>query len=29
MSIFEGTNPRELKELLGQIHRRTAALPDF
>jgi len=29
MNIFEDTNPRELKELLGQIHRRTAALPDF
>jgi uncharacterized protein with ParB-like and HNH nuclease domain len=29
MSLFEDTNPRELKELLGQIHARVAALPDF
>ncbi len=29
MSLFEDTNPRELKELLGQIHTREAALPDF
>lgn len=29
MSLFEDTNPRELKELLGQIHSREAALPDF
>src|SRR6188768_2389039 len=29
MSLFEDTNPRELKELLGQIHKREAALPDF
>jgi len=29
MSIFEDTNPRELKELLGQVHSREAALPDF
>src|SRR6266511_2431470 len=29
MSLFEDTNPRELKELLGQIHAREAALPDF
>lgn len=29
MSIFEDTNPRALKELLGQIHSREAALPDF
>ena len=29
MSLFEDTNPRELKELLGQIHNRDAALPDF
>jgi hypothetical protein len=28
-SIFEDTNPRHLKELLGQIHSRDAALPDF
>jgi uncharacterized protein with ParB-like and HNH nuclease domain len=29
MSLFEDTNPRDLKELLGQIHAREAALPDF
>jgi hypothetical protein len=29
VSLFEDTNPRELKELLGQIHSREAALPDF
>lgn len=29
MSIFEDTNPRELKELLTQIHGRESALPDF
>jgi hypothetical protein len=29
MSIFEDTNPRELKELLRQIDAREAALPDF
>ena len=29
MSLFEDTNPRELKELLSQIHNREAALPDF
>ena len=29
MSLFEDTNPRELKELLGQIHSRESALPDF
>ena len=29
MSLFEDTNPRQLKELLGQIHTREAALPDF
>jgi len=29
MSLFEDTNPRPLKELLGEIHSRTAALPDF
>lgn len=29
MSLFEDTNPRELKELLGQIHSRDAVLPDF
>jgi uncharacterized protein with ParB-like and HNH nuclease domain len=29
MSIFEDTNPRELKELLRQIEDREAVLPDF
>src|SRR5215210_5194244 len=29
MSLFEDTNPRELKELLAQIHSRESALPDF
>jgi hypothetical protein len=29
MSLFEDTNPRELKQLLGQIYAREAALPDF
>lgn len=29
MSLFEDTNPRDLKELLAQIHSREAALPDF
>ena len=29
MSIFEDTNPRELKELLRQIDGREAVLPDF
>jgi hypothetical protein len=29
VSIFEDTNPRALKELLGEIHSRSAALPDF
>ncbi|QQR73406.1 MAG: DUF262 domain-containing protein [Holophagales bacterium] len=29
MSIFEDTNPRALKDLLGEIHSRTMALPDF
>lgn len=29
MSIFEDTNPRDLKELLLQIHTGEAALPDF
>ena len=29
MSLFEDTNPRELKELLGQIHRSETVLPDF
>lgn len=29
MNIFEDTNPHTLKSLLGEIHDRTAALPDF
>lgn len=29
MSLFEDTNPRALKELLAEIHGRTAVLPDF
>lgn len=29
MKIFEDTNPRELRELLGQIQSREMALPDF
>ena len=29
MSIFEDTNPKPLKELLGEINSRTMALPDF
>jgi hypothetical protein len=29
MSLFEDTNPRALKELLGEIHARTTVLPDF
>jgi hypothetical protein len=29
MSIFEDTNPRALKDLLGEIHSRTMVLPDF
>lgn len=29
MNIYEDTNPRELKELLGQIHTGEAVLPDF
>ena len=29
MSLFEDTNPRALKELLSEIHNRTAVLPDF
>src|SRR5260221_14369953 len=29
MSIFEDTNPRSLKDLLGEIHSRTMVLPDF
>ena len=29
MAIFEDTNPKDLKELLDQINKREAALPDF
>lgn len=29
MSLFEDTNPRSLKELLGQIHSNESVLPDF
>jgi hypothetical protein len=29
MSLFEDTNPRALKELLAEVHNRTAVLPDF
>lgn len=29
MNLFEDTNPRALKELLGEIHTRATALPDF
>jgi hypothetical protein len=29
MSLFEDTNPKELKDLLGEIHSRTMVLPDF
>ncbi len=29
MTLFEDTNPRKLKELLGQIDSRTTVLPDF
>src|SRR5215211_3343395 len=29
MSIYEDTNPRDLKNLLGQIEQRESALPDF
>ncbi len=29
MSLIEDTNPRALKELLGDIHTRRTALPDF
>lgn len=28
-SLFEDTNPRELKELLAQVHAREAVLPNF
>lgn len=29
MNLFEDTNPRALKDLLAEIHNRSAALPDF
>ena len=29
MSLFEDTNPRALKDLLGEINSRTTVLPDF
>jgi hypothetical protein len=29
MNIFEDTNPRALKDLLGEIHNRSTVLPDF
>ncbi len=29
MNLFEDTNPRALKDLLTEIHNRTAVLPDF
>jgi len=29
MNLFEDTNPRALKELLDEIHSRSAVLPDF
>lgn len=29
MSLFEDTNPRALKELLGQVHSNESVLPDF
>ena len=29
MSLFEDTNPKALKELLGEISSRAMALPDF
>jgi len=29
MNLFEDTNPRSLKELLAEIHNRSAVLPDF
>ena len=29
MNIYEDTNPRELKELLSQIHVGESVLPDF
>lgn len=29
MRLFEDTNPRKLKELLGQVHSGESVLPDF
>lgn len=29
MNLFEDTNPRALKDLLAEIHNRSAVLPDF
>ena len=29
MGLFEDTNPHALKDLLGEVHSRTMALPDF
>lgn len=29
MNLFEDTNPRTLKDLLGEIHSRSMVLPDF
>jgi hypothetical protein len=29
MNLFEDTNPRALKDLLSEVHSRTAVLPDF
>ncbi|MHB8987563.1 MAG: GmrSD restriction endonuclease domain-containing protein [Desulfobulbia bacterium] len=29
MNLFEDTNPRALKDLLSEVHNRTAVLPDF
>jgi hypothetical protein len=29
MNLFEDTNPRALKDLLAEVHSRTAVLPDF
>lgn len=29
MTLFEDTNPKDLKELLVEIHNRTTVLPDF
>ncbi len=29
MNLFQDTNPRALKELMAEIHGRSAVLPDF